>query len=65
MLIVDEKHLEGEVVEIFKDAKATVNQQNIKKMGIEAAHRIGKKGVVIVKVFNRKLVRAALINGKT
>ena len=64
MHIDDNKHLEEEVVEIFKDAKATVNRQNIKKMDIQAAHRIGKKGIVIVKVVNRKFVRAALINGK-
>ena len=64
MHIGDDKQLEEEVVEIFKDAKATVNRQNIKKMDIQAAHRIGKKGIVIVKVVNRKFVRAALINGK-
>ena len=61
---IDDKLLEEEVLEIFKDAKATVNRQNIKKMDIQAAHRIGKKGVVIVKVVNRKFVRAALVNGK-
>ena len=38
-----DKQLEEEVVEIFKDTKATVNRQNIKKMGIQAAHRIEKK----------------------
>ena len=64
MHIDDDKQLEEEVVEIFKDAKATVNRQNIKKMDIQAAHRIGKKGIVIVKVVNRKFVRAALINEK-
>ena len=64
MQIDDDKQLKEEVVEIFKDGKATVNRQNIKKMDIQAAHRIGKKGVVIVKVVNRKFVRTALINGK-
>ena len=43
MHIDDDKQLE-EVVEIFKDAKATVNCQNTKKMDIQAAQRIGKKG---------------------
>ena len=33
-------------------------------MDIQAAYRIWKKGVVIVKVGNRKFIRAALINGK-
>ena len=65
MHIDDDKQLEEEVVEIFKDVKATVNRQNIKKIYIQAAHRIGKKGIVIVKVVNQKFVRAALINGKT
>ena len=41
MRIDDDKQLEEEVVEIFKDAKATVNRQNIKKMDIQAAHRHG------------------------
>ena len=64
MHIDDDKQLEEEVVEIFKDAKATVNRQNIKKMDIQAAHRIGRNGTVNVKVVNRKFVRADLINGK-
>ena len=33
-------------------------------MNIQAAHRIGKKGVVIIKVVNRKFVCGSLINGK-
>ena len=37
MHIDDDKQLEEEVVEIFKDAKATVNRQNIKKMDISSA----------------------------
>ena len=61
---VEEQQMEDEIIEIFKDAKVTVNRQNIKKMDVQAAHRIGKKGVVIVKVVNRKFIRAALINGK-
>ena len=60
---VEEQQMEDEIIEIFKDAKVTVNRQNIKKMDVQAAHRIGKKGVVIVKVVNRKFIRAALING--
>ena len=61
---VEDQQVEDEVVEILKDAKVTVNRQNIKKMDIQAAHRIGKKGIVKVKVVNRKFIRAALINGK-
>ena len=63
LLIKDDK-LEDEVIEIYKDAKATLNRQPIKKLDIQAVHRIGKKGRVIVKVVNRKFVRKALVNRK-
>ena len=62
--VVDEK-LEDEVIEIYEEAKAILNRQNIfKKNDIQAVHRIGKKGRVIVKVVNRKFVHTALVNGK-
>ena len=47
---VEDQQVEDEVVEILKDAKVTVNRQNIKKMDIQAAHRIGKKGTVNLSV---------------
>ena len=47
---VDDDKVEDEVIELFKEAKITLNRQNIKKTDIQAAHRKGKKGVVIVKV---------------
>ena len=56
--------IEDEVIEVFPEAKVTVNRQPIKSSDIQAAHRIGKGGKVIVKVVNRKFIRAALINGK-
>ena len=58
---IKDDEIEKEVIEIFKDAKVTVNRQPIKPMDIQAAHRIGNKGKVIVKVFNRKFVRTALV----
>ena len=50
--------IEDEVIEVFRDAKVTVNRQPIKSL------RIGKGGKVIVKVVNRKFIPAALINCK-
>ena len=52
------------MIEVFREAKVTVNRKPIKSSDIQAAHRIGKGGKVIVKVVNRKFIRAALINGK-
>ena len=63
MDVLDDK-IEDEVIEILKDAKVTLNRQSIKKSDIQAAHRKGKKGKVIVKVLNRKFARTALINRK-
>ena len=47
---VKNDEIENEVLEIFKEAKMTVNRQNLKIIDIQAAHRIGQKGKVIVKV---------------
>ena len=59
---VSDDGVEDEVIEIFKEVQVNVNQQNIKKSDIQAAHRKGKKGIVIVKVVNRKFVCAALVS---
>ena len=59
---VEHDQLEDEVIEIFKDAKVSLNRQPLKKTDIQATHRIGKKGVVICKVVNRKFIRKALVN---
>ena len=59
---VSDDGIEDEVIEILKEAKVNVNRQNIKKSDVQAAHRKGKKGTVIVKVVNRKFVRAALLS---
>ena len=61
---INDLQIEDEVIEIFREAKVTVNRQPIKSQDIQAAHTIGKKGNVIVKVVNRKFVRTALISGK-
>ena len=61
---INDDQLEDEVIEIFKEAKATLNRQQIRKPDIQAVHRIAKKGKVIVKIVNRKFVQSALINGR-
>ena len=61
---VSQDQLEDEVIDIFKEVKITVNRQPLKKMDIQAVHRIGKKGRVIMKVVNRKFAQEALSNGK-
>ena len=61
---VKDEDIEGEVLETFKEAKVQVNRQPMKALDIQAAHRIGSKHKVIVKVVNRKFVRNALVKGK-
>ena len=61
---VSDDQLEDEVIQIMKEAKVSVNRQNMKSMDICAAHRIGKNGTTIVRVVNRKFSRAALVSGK-
>ena len=56
--------LEDEIIDICKDAKVTVNRQNLKKTDIVACHRIGKKGTVVCRVVNRKFAREAIVCGK-
>ena len=36
----------------------------MKKTDIVACHRVGKKGVVVCRVINRKFAREAIVNGK-
>ena len=49
---IKEEDVENEVIEIFKEAKVILNRQPLKSLNIQAAHRIGRKGKVIVKVVN-------------
>lgn len=61
---IPQEELEDDVIDLFKDMKVTVNRQPIRKIDIQAVHRIGKKGKVILKVVNRKFAQEALYNGK-
>ena len=61
---VKQDDLEGEVVKIFDAAKVKVHNKKLKFKNIQACHRIGKKGVTIVKFTNRKFAREAMYCGK-
>lgn len=61
---VSQENLEDEVVDICKEAKVKVNYEPMKKKDIVACHRVGKRGVVVCRVMNRKFSREAIICGK-
>ena len=56
--------LEDEVIDILKEAEVRVNRQFVKKMDIQAVHRLKNKNITIVKMVNRKFAKEALICGK-
>ena len=62
-LIITQKKLEDEIIEIAKDA-VMVTGQPLKTPEIVACHRVGKNGKVICRVINRKYAREFIINGK-
>ena len=61
---VQQKDLEDEVIDIFNEAKVTVDDSQLTKKDITACHRIGKRGVTIVRFVNRKFAYQILRNGK-
>ena len=62
---IDDQQLEDEVIDILKEAKVEVNNEEITKKDIVAVHRIGKeKATTIVRVVNRKFSWKALTSGK-
>ena len=56
--------VEADVLNVLKAAKAKVGPKHAAALDIQAAHRKGKKGVVIVKFVNRKFAMSALQNSK-
>ena len=60
---IEQKNLEQEVIDIFREAKVAVNRQHIKPTDIQAVHRLGGGNTVIMKVVNRKFAKAALAYG--
>ena len=61
---VDQKDLEDEVVNIFKVAGVKVNGRELDNFQMQACHRIGKKGITIVKFVNRKFAYEGLRCGR-
>ena len=62
---VPDEEVEGEVIKILKMAKAKVGPTKYPgPLDIQAAHRKGRKGVVIVKFVNRKFGESAVLNGR-
>ena len=61
---VEQKDLEQEVIHVFNEAKVKVHGRHLEPMDITACHRIGKKGVTIVRFVNRKFAHAGLTSGK-
>ena len=61
---VAQKDLQGEVIKVFKEAKVAVEGDELVAKDISACHRIGKKGVTIVRFVNRKFAYEGLRNGK-
>ena len=63
-LTVNDADVENEVIKILKTAKAKVGNRFPGPFDVQAAHRKGKKGVIIVKFTNRKFARSALVNSR-
>ena len=57
---VADNDIEDAVIKVLKTAKAKVHTKFPSHMDIQAAHRKGKKGVVICKFVNRKFAYSAL-----
>ena len=61
---VKQEDLEDHIIKIFDTAQVKVHGKSLDHMDIEAAHRIGKKNVVIARFVNRKFAREALYKSK-
>ena len=61
---IDDKHLEDEVLNLYDIADVSVHGRKVTKHDIQACHRIGKKGVTIVKFLNRKFANERLYCGR-
>ena len=61
---VSQKDLKAEVVKIYETAGVTVHGKKLAPKHIQACHRIGQKGIAIVKFANRKFAREGLVCGR-
>lgn len=63
-IAVKTEQLEEEVISVYKEANVEVDGRELSHHDIAACHRIGKKGVTIVRFVNRKFAWQGLANGK-
>lgn len=62
---IGQDQLEEEVIKIYAEANIECfGRRQLRKTDISACHRIGKKGVTIVRFVNRKLAFSGLVNSK-
>ena len=61
---IETENLEDEVIKIYNTAGVKVHDRALTKFDIEAAHRIGRKGVTIVRFTNRKFAYQGLRCGR-
>ena len=61
---IKNEQLEDEVMRIYDMAGVSVHGIKLDHLAIQACHRIGKKGNVVVKFTNRKYATEGLYNGK-
>ena len=59
---IEDGDIEDAVIKVLKSAKAKAHSKFPSHLDIHAAHRKGKKGVVICKFVNRKFAYSALYN---
>ena len=61
---IEDVNVEEECLKILKAAKVKIGNKFASTHDIQAAHRIGRKGTVILKFVNRKFAYEALLNSK-
>ena len=61
---VKQEDLEKEVEKIYNEIKVEVHGRQMNTSDISACHRVGKKGVTIVRFVNRKFATEGLFKGK-
>ena len=61
---IEQNNLEDEVLNIYTEAKVEIFGRRLEKSDIAACHRVGKKGVTVVRFVNRKFANEGLYCGK-
>ena len=61
---IQTKDLEKEVIKVYQEARVEIHGRQLDVSDISACHRVGKKGVTIVRFVNRKFAMQGLYKGK-